>query len=538
MNEIKITRSKYPSLFGGLGFHNNDASMYHVMEKEHFNRIICKNYREMSPGFMRTFAGFSDWTKEAMDEFAEYYEKMQKWTDTPMYITPGMAKFHSSEEAMKQYAEDVADNLSYLYFEKGVRHIRYYCFSNELSHGMYGVLLNDLPLFKRYHELLFDAFQKRKLPIGLLATDCTEYSSLWTIDWAIGNMANITEDYCIHIYEREHDIYNTEFYEFFKDTCAKVVEKGIINFGKRVIIGEAGIQKNAGQLRFDKGTVLDINRYCEDEFEEAYCGLMLTEMAFAAINAGIYALAYWSYCDHPAPYSCAYSSSDDEYAKKWAEREQFFSCTTDTKYNKHGITKWDDYSGDYGAKAFYWCIAPLVKFFKKRSYVLDIENNDPDLRSCGIINRDGSVSIGIVNRKKKNAEIKLDSDLFKKGIRVYEYDPRNVPFNEFCDMQEYTAIIDTAEYKLKAESVTFFTTDYIEKEERVFADNVVIEDDVLSWDEVSDKNHCYYRIYASDKNDFVPSKENQIASTVATQIPITDKSLFYKVLSVDKSGNV
>ena len=107
------------------------------------------------------------------------------------------------------------------------------------------------------------------------------------------------------------DAYKKEFYDFFGEKCKEVVDKSIKCFGKRVILGEIGIQKNAGQLTFHKGTVIDTNRYFADNHEQAYCGLMLTEMAFSAINAGIFALAYWSYVDHPDPYSCAYSSGDD-----------------------------------------------------------------------------------------------------------------------------------------------------------------------------------------------------------------------------------
>ena len=70
---IKITKHQFAHTFGGVGFHNNDATMYHIVENEHFNQYICKCYRELSPGFMRTFSGFSDWTKESMDEFAYYY---------------------------------------------------------------------------------------------------------------------------------------------------------------------------------------------------------------------------------------------------------------------------------------------------------------------------------------------------------------------------------------------------------------------------------------------------------------------------------
>lgn len=541
MTDIIVTRGKYPQLFGGLGFHNNDATMYHVMEREHFHQFICKNYREISPGFMRTFGGFAEWTKEAMDEFAEYYEQMQKWTDTPIYLAPANGKVHFSEAEMRRHCVRVADNLAYLYFEKGVKHIRYYCFSNEMSRGMWGALLKDLPTFKRYHEMLFEEFSLRDLPIGLLATDASgEY---WdTLDWAIENMADITEDYCVHTYEDAQDIYDLDFYDIFYNKCKIWVDKAIANFGKRLILGEMNLQKNTGpmgMLRFNGGVVVDTNRYFNDPTDAAYCGLMLSELIFSGINAGVFAMAMWTFCDHPAPYSCAYSSRDG-YAKRWGEAEQFFSCTADTKYNQWGFTKWDDYEKDYGARPHYWCIAPIVKYFKRNSYVMDIETNDPLLRCCAVMNRDGSVSLGVVNRHKEPTTVKLQSTLFKKEIRVFEYDPENVPQNRFCDLPEHVALLraDAAEYALKAQSVTIFTTDYIEKEKTVSAKEVSVSGDTLTWKAVTDPQHCYYRVFASTKKAFTPAIDNQIASTVATSLSITDPTLHYKVLSVDRSGNV
>lgn len=540
MNVIKISKNPFSCIFGGVGYHNNDATMYHIINKEHFNQYICKCYRETSPGFMRTFAGFSDWTKEAMDEFADYYEKMQKWTDTPMYITPGMGKTHFSDEEIYQYCEGVAERLDYLYNEKNVKHIRYYCFSNELSCSMYGVLLHNLPLFKKYHQGLHSAFQRRNLPIGLLATDASEYVNWSTIDWAKENMADISEDFCVHIYEREHDIYDTEFYDFFAEKCKEIVDKSVRCFGKRVILGEVGIQKNQGQLTFNKGIVVDTNRYFQDEYEQAYCGLMLTEMAFAAINSGVFALIYWSYIDHPDPYSCAYSSGNDDYAKKWGEAERFFSTTADSKYNKWGFLKWDDENGDYGARAHFWCIGLLTKFFRRNSKVLDIESFDENIRGCGIFNRDKSVTIGFVNRNKEETEINLSTDLFNKDVRVYEYDANNPPVNKFADLQDYTAIIskDKLTYTLKPESVTYFTTDYITKESRIYAENVVVGEGEISWNAVEDKNHCYYRVFSSDEEDFIPEKGNQIASTVSTILKTDAVKKYIKVISVDKSGNM
>ncbi len=541
-------------MFGGLGFQNNEAILYPLTEPEHFNQILCKCYREMSPGYMRTFAGYDDWTKESMDAFAEYYEKMQKWTDTPMYFAGAKGKLHFSDEEIEEYAENIAENLKYLKKEKGVDHIRWYCVSNEMSQGTWGDFLKDLPLFKKYHEKLFRAFQNRRLDIGLLATDASEYSHWDTMDWAIKNMDRITEDYCLHIYERDHTIYDPDFYDFFYKKCAEVSMKAIQNDNKRVILGEIGMQKKIApgeeytafgenvvhgiQLSRGNGVVIDVNRYHMDDFERAYYGIGLTDMIFAAINAGIFAVGIWTYTDYPDPYSCAYAVKD-EYASKWGKIEKFISGTTDTKYNKHGLFRWED-DGDYSVKEFYWCFAPLVKLFKRNTKVLDIHTEDKLLHCCGVLNRGGAVSVGVINRNTKDTEITLDSTLFNKNIRVYEYDPRNVPFNRFADIQEPCAVLskDNPTYTLKAESVTFFTTDYQEKPAPVYASNVKKSKDQLTWNAVEDPTHCYYRVYASKEKDFTPSIDNQIASTIATALPIEDKTLNYKVLSVDTWGNI
>ena len=55
------------------------------------------------------------------------------------------------------------------------------------------------------------------------------------------------------------------------------------------------------------------------------------------------------------------------------------------------------------------------------------------------------------------------------------------------------------------------------------------EDGKLTWNAVTDPNHCYYRIFADGK---------QIASTVACDLPIENEAAAYTVLSVDQWGNV
>ena len=86
-------------------------------------------------------------------------------------------------------------------------------------------------------------------------------------------------------------------------------------------------------------------------------------------------------------------------------------------------------------------------------------------------------------------------------------------------------------------SVTFLTTDYIDRKPSEIK-NVRAENGRLLWEKCDDAEHCYYRVYASDKKSFVPDYKNQIASTVAEYTDITDEKLYYKVLSVDKYGNI
>ena len=150
------------------------------------------------------------------------------------------------------------------------------------------------------------------------------------------------------------------------------------------------------------------------------------------------------------------------------------------------------------------------------------------------------MTVGMVNRSKEPIAVTLSSDLFLKDVRVYEYEAEHVPFNRFADLQDHAAVLPQSNvvYTLKPESVTYFTTDYITKERRVCADGIEVADGMIGWKAVDDENHCYYRVFTSDNADFVPSKENQIASTVATALRTKDAKKYVKVLSVDKSGNM
>ena len=563
MADIKITRPDFPMLFGGLGFHNSEALFYGIMEKEHFDQKIGKCYREIQPGIMRTFAGYSDWSRESMDTFADYYERMQKVTDTPMYLTGAMGKQHFSDEERQIYAEKVAEKLDYLINEKNVKQIRYYCFSNELSCAHHGVLKTNMPLFHKYHEYLFRAFQNRELNVGLLAPDATTIE-WWekTMDYTVKEMASITEDMSLHLYVTSHTIYDLDFYEWFTEKCREYVMKCIRcngAAGKRLMITEFGFKDNDGlndpktsSYCFLPGVIKDVTNF-NYSGEGAYAGLAYAEGALAAINSGVLSLVYWTFSDYPDPYVCHYAEND-KYAKEWGKCERYISGTQDTKYNKCGLIKWED-DGDYTVRDMYWCLGPLVRYMRRNSKVLDVENSDPLLRIAAILNKDGSVSVAVVNRAKEKKQFDV-SFSFKHAdelapFKVYEYDSRNVPRNEFGDLQDPTTVIplDTEQrlsYELLPESLTIFTTDYVDRPE-TFAKNVRYNagKNVLSWAPVKDELHCYYRVYRGEAADFVPSRENQIASTIATNLDLGARypresairnvtGDYFKVISVNK----
>lgn len=558
MTDIRITKNEFPTLFGGFGFHNSEALFYRLIEKEQFDQKICKCYREISPGFMRTFGGYANWTKDSMDTFADYYERMQKWTDTPIYFACAKGQLHFSDEDRREYAEQVAEKLDYLINVRGVKQLRYYCYSNEMSINDWGGLLKDLPLFKQYHEYLYDAFRRHDLNIGLLATDASDMSNWDTLDFAMKEMNRITEDYCLHTYMPYFGVGDTELYPFFFKKCRETVMKCIHSDGKRLILGELGVRRmipdEEGKLRNDcfvhrPGVIKDVTAF-NYAGEGAIGALMYAEAVLAAINAGVFAIAVWTFVDYPDPYVCHYAENDP-YAKEWGKCERFISQTQDVKYNKCGVIKWED-DGDYSVRESYYCLGLISRFCRRNSKVLDIECEDPLLRICGLLNKDGSVSILVINRHDEETSVSLEPALKhiekQQPFRVYEFDTKNPPVNPFGDLQDAVCTLmpenGKLTYSVKPQSMTVFSTDYAVRED-IAAEHVVRTEHMLTWDKVNDPMHCYYRVYRGETPDFVPSRDNQIASTVAETLDFSARYLdedpimnvkgdYYKVLSIGK----
>ena len=89
MAKIAFSKPRLRWLFGGVGFHNSEASMTPIMSDRFKNQVVLKTFNEISPTFTRIYAGYADWTCEAMDEFVDYYNKTFRKANTTIYAVPG-----------------------------------------------------------------------------------------------------------------------------------------------------------------------------------------------------------------------------------------------------------------------------------------------------------------------------------------------------------------------------------------------------------------------------------------------------------------
>ncbi len=111
-------------LWGGFGFHNSEASMTPLMSEEFRDQRALKTFREISPSYSRVFAGYWDWTREAMDRFADYYDLTFRPAGTTLYVVPGRMPVITDGFEPASYCEAVATRLEYLVKERKCAKIR------------------------------------------------------------------------------------------------------------------------------------------------------------------------------------------------------------------------------------------------------------------------------------------------------------------------------------------------------------------------------------------------------------------------------
>lgn len=507
--------------FGGIGFHVFYHS--HNPPRWHYEQIFAKRWRELNPSFAR-ITDFPGWDKTSIDKIAQNLEVM-KDTDTELYFTTWGTRVINNYENELDYVKKEVDNLEYFKVSKGFDNLNYYCMTNELSlEGWASLVKNDeLDRFKSVHQLFYDEFKNRNLDIRLLATDASPFTYWHTIEWAAENMDEITGVYGGHHYINSYDLFDLSFYPFFLGKMqwgANIARSK----NKHFIVGEFGPKQNSNII---DSVNHDACIYNNTPLER-YVGIQVAEAIMAMINGGIYASSYWTFSDFPSGYRPRY-------------------------INKWGVFKWE--IDDFTTRPSYYALGLLTKFFRGPAQVYKINASDSLLRVCGIRNlEDQTISVAIVNRNPNKQSIDLEAGFAEEDValRKYVYDPENVPFNYFGDLQppEKKVILKNGKFRdvISPSSLVVYTSKFDEKPPapvkgfRVENKNIDGRNrNVLTWEPNMEDDFCYYRIYRSEKENVETMPLKQFATTISTEyIDIRVHGLpqyYYKVIAVDNSGN-
>ena len=506
-------------LFGGVGFHVFDH--VHNGSDWHYEEIFAKRWRELNPSFAR-INDDPTWSFSKLDSISKYLEVM-KGTNTELYFTSWNADEIKKYKNEKDYVKKETDNLEYMKRKKGFENINYYCMTNELSLEEWASMVKDLDYFKRIQGLFYDEFKARNLDISLLSTDASPIEYWHTIQWASENMDDITGVYGGHHYINNYDLFDNSFYSFFLEKMKW--GSGIAKSkNKKFIVGEFGAKQNSNTIDSVRHDACMYNNMPL----ENYLGIQVAEAIIAMINGGVYGCGYWTFADFPSAYSTNY-------------------------INKWGLFRWE--VDNFTTKPSYYCIGLMTKFFRGPAEALEVVSGDSLMRIAAVRNTEtGSMSVAVINRNEdaRLLDLKLKSPEGGRNFRKYVYDPENVPFNYFADLQTFSKLIGpkngSLEDTIPPLSLVVYTTAYDDDPpadvEGMNVEKKKIEDRmraVVSWQPNKEKDICYYRVYRSEKPDVEISPRKQIASTISNTY--IDRSVhnmpdyYYKVIAVDQSGN-
>ena len=488
--------------FAGVGFH----VFHHVhnIPQTMLDEVVAKRWRELNPSFARLNDSYT-WDDAMREQVARHLQRF-KDTDTEMYLATWGPPVTQPGEERREYARRMVDLHEWLHRTKGLTNLRWFCMSNELSLGKWGALARDLPTFQDYHQELYREYQRRGLPIGLLASDASPIANWGSIQWAADHMDDITAVYGGHHYINNWDVADDRFYPWF---AAETVKGAAIAHakGKDFILGEFGCAQAGNQVN---GKRNDGCKYW-DTPQEPLVAIQLAEAAIAAINAGIYAMGNWTFMDFPDDYSTTYQ-------------------------NKWGTFKWT--GNDTSTRPHYYGYGLLSKFCRGPSTVVQTKVDDPRLRVAALRHNDsGAWTIVVVSRNPQAIPLELSLPVADAAFRKYVYDPADPPFSEFGDLQGPSAVLKLASGKLSdtigAGQLVVYTTEYDDDRPAVIQNVKAVQVEggmKVTWDRSTEADWCYYRVYRGDE---------QIVSTVATAYVdrAGTSSATYRVTAVDQSGN-
>jgi hypothetical protein len=543
--EVIVTSTAVRENFCGVGFH---APMsLEVSTQDFFEQVLAKRWRELNPGFARVFHPWQEGhpgvrDPKVLDALARQLVFLKEATGTEIYVTTSDLKPVASEEERRAYASAVVDDLEYL-VNRGASNLKYYCCTNELSLQQWADLRDDLPRYESYQRSIFDELKRRSLAIKLLATDASDLENWPTLEWAAQHMDDVTGVYGAHHYINEHDPTDLDFYASFKERCQWAVN---LARGKKkdFILGEFG---NAQYFELKYGIRWDCAKYFDTPLEPL-AGLQLAEAVLAAINAGVYAMGYWTFNDYP-------DEKGGNYVNHW------------------GVFKW--LTNGAQTRPAYYSLGLLTKFFRGPGTVFETKAVDERLRVAALRRKeDKTWSIAVLNRNSQEVPIRLTiAGASQPAVfRKYVYDPKRVPvtvdgdLEEISkanleregiqrvpvtvdgDLQEPSAKVPLREATLtdtvEATSLAVYTTHYDDtppapvrglEVTRIHDTRIpgeIAEATRLRWTPNSEPDLCYYRVFHHGV---------RIGSTAATEFidagPDNSRPRGYAVVAVDRSGN-
>jgi len=518
--EIEIKSTIVNENFGGVGFDVFDHM--HKASRWNYEQVFAKRWRELNPSFARV-PDDCRWDFKEIDEHLWFLDVMKE-TNTEIYVTTFSNKCLKKDKNEAEYVKHEVDNLEYMKKVKGFSNITYYCMANELSLDEWASMTKDLDFFKKIHGMLYNEINARGLDIGLLASDASPFEYWHTIEWSANNMDSISAIYGGHHYINNYDLFDNSFYNYFY----KKIKWGTDlakSKNKMFIVGEFGAKQNSNII---DSVMHDANMYNHTPLE-TYMGIQVSEAIMAIINAGVYACGYWTFSDFPFP-------------------------TTSHRTNKWGLYHWE--IDNYTTKPSYYCLGLLTKFFRGPAEAYEVVTSDSLIRISAIRNKEnGTVSVALVNRNNLPTTVKVSMGGLSgdKPFRKYLYDPENVPFNYFGDLQDPCGKIALKNNDLldvvPPQSLVVYTTCYdddppaeikglnIERKK----DEGGRERAFLTWEASTEKDFCYYRIYRSEIPEVEISPRKEVGTTISNSFrDLSVHSMpayYYKVIAVDQSGN-
>jgi hypothetical protein len=519
--EFVVSETPVRTGFGGVGFHAQ--MLLHDASPDFIDQVLAKRWRELQPRFARIF---HNWTPgqpgrrdpEALAALARQMVMMKECAGTEIYLTTGDLKEADSPEALRSYASAVADDLDYL-VNAGATNLKWYCCTNELSLLEWADMHEDLPRYRSYQASIGEEIQRRRLPIKLLATDASPVEYWGTIEWATKNLDDITGIYGGHHYINDHAPDNLEFYKWFLGRCQWAVGLAAAR-GKDFILGEFG---PAQYFDLKYGIRWDACKYFDTPLEPL-AGLQLAEAALAAINAGVYAMGYWTFNDYP-------DRPDEHYINHW------------------GVFKW--LTNGALPRAPYYSYGLLTKFFRGPATVFQVTGGDGLVRVAALRHdEDQTWSIAVLNRQSQPARVSLRLAALhdSKSFRKYVYDPRQVPVTDDGDLQAPEGKIAPRSGLLVDDvepgTLAVYTTAYdetapaevrgleVQRIQDTRYSGATASANRLRWTPSPEPDFCYYRIY----HNGVRIGSTAVAEYIDAGPTQHDKGP-YAVVAVDRSGN-